>query len=212
VFPEGTTSNGAALLPFRSGAFRAGLPVQPVLLQYRWTHMSPSWESVPTLWWLWRLLTQASHGVTLTFLPPYAPSPAERAEPRLFADGVRRYMAAALAAEARLARLTAARRAARWQGRAGPDWSAPRAALHALAPLRARRLLLVCGHLPLPAVPLPHADTTAGSGGGFAADVAAALAPAGADAKAELHAAIRAGRLHWQAWHSRDDIAARART
>lgn len=34
VFPEGTTTNGRFLLHFRIGAFRAGLPVQPVLLSY----------------------------------------------------------------------------------------------------------------------------------------------------------------------------------
>ena len=35
VFPEGTTTNGTALIRFRSGAFEPGLPVQPVLLRYR---------------------------------------------------------------------------------------------------------------------------------------------------------------------------------
>lgn len=34
LFPEGTTSSGARLLPFKTGAFLAGLPVQPVILKY----------------------------------------------------------------------------------------------------------------------------------------------------------------------------------
>ena len=32
--PQGTTSNGSCLLPFKTGAFLAGLPVQPIILRY----------------------------------------------------------------------------------------------------------------------------------------------------------------------------------
>ena len=35
VFPEGTTTNGTALTTFKSGAFVAGRPVQPILIRYR---------------------------------------------------------------------------------------------------------------------------------------------------------------------------------
>lgn len=35
LFPEGTTTNGRYLLPFKSGAFLAGCPLQPVILQYK---------------------------------------------------------------------------------------------------------------------------------------------------------------------------------
>lgn len=34
VCMQGTTTNGDYLLPFRTGAFLAGVPLQPVLLQY----------------------------------------------------------------------------------------------------------------------------------------------------------------------------------
>jgi len=34
LFPEGTTSNGRYLLPFRTGAFLAGVPVRPVVISY----------------------------------------------------------------------------------------------------------------------------------------------------------------------------------
>uniref|UniRef100_A0AAY5EWM9 EF-hand domain-containing protein n=1 Tax=Electrophorus electricus TaxID=8005 RepID=A0AAY5EWM9_ELEEL len=34
MFPEGTTTNGQALIKFKPGAFLAGVPVQPVLLRY----------------------------------------------------------------------------------------------------------------------------------------------------------------------------------
>ena len=35
LFPEGTTTNGLYLLPFKSGAFLAGCALQPVILQYQ---------------------------------------------------------------------------------------------------------------------------------------------------------------------------------
>lgn len=31
---QGTTSNGTSLLPFKTGAFLAGVPVQPVIIKY----------------------------------------------------------------------------------------------------------------------------------------------------------------------------------
>ena len=34
VFPEGECGNRKALLPFRTGVFRPGVPVQPVLIRY----------------------------------------------------------------------------------------------------------------------------------------------------------------------------------
>ena len=34
LFPEGTTTNGRYLLPFKTGAVLAGLPLQPVVIQY----------------------------------------------------------------------------------------------------------------------------------------------------------------------------------
>ena len=34
IFPEGSTSNAKALMPFKSGAFVPGKPVQPVLIRY----------------------------------------------------------------------------------------------------------------------------------------------------------------------------------
>lgn len=32
--PQGTTTNGRYLLPFKTGAFIAGVPLQPVLMHY----------------------------------------------------------------------------------------------------------------------------------------------------------------------------------
>jgi lysophosphatidylcholine acyltransferase/lyso-PAF acetyltransferase len=34
LFPEGTTTNGRYLLPFKTGAFLAGEPLRPVVIRY----------------------------------------------------------------------------------------------------------------------------------------------------------------------------------
>lgn len=94
LFPEGTTTNGAFLLPFRRGAFLAGLPVQPVLLQYRWRRWCPAWETAPLVPHLAMLLLSppGSLSVELRFLPTVAPSAEEAARPELFAAAVRARM------------------------------------------------------------------------------------------------------------------------
>lgn len=43
---QGTTSNGDYILPFKKGAFLAGLPVQPTVLRYSSNWASPAWESI----------------------------------------------------------------------------------------------------------------------------------------------------------------------
>lgn len=49
---EGTTTNGDFLLPFKSGAFLSGAPVQPVILRYPYQRLSPAWDSISgvSLW------------------------------------------------------------------------------------------------------------------------------------------------------------------
>ena len=109
VFPEGTCSTGDALLRFKSGCFVAGVPVLPLLLRYRCGALNAGWvwRERPTrsrvfrgwpveLVHLARLLVQRNKQLTVTLLPPYTPSPAERADPALFAANVRRAMAASL--------------------------------------------------------------------------------------------------------------------
>uniref|UniRef100_A0A3P8TL48 Lysophosphatidylcholine acyltransferase 4 n=1 Tax=Amphiprion percula TaxID=161767 RepID=A0A3P8TL48_AMPPE len=76
MFPEGTTTNGRALIKFKPGAFLAGVPVQPVLLRY------PN-----------KLVSEI---IGVTFLPVYNPSPEERSDPNLYADNVQKLMAKAL--------------------------------------------------------------------------------------------------------------------
>jgi 1-acyl-sn-glycerol-3-phosphate acyltransferase len=93
IFPEGTTINGTALLQFRTGAFQAGVPVQPVTVKYRFAHMDPSWSGTIGLGQLLlRLVTQFYNTMEVTYHPVYVPTDAEVADPVLFALGVRTEM------------------------------------------------------------------------------------------------------------------------
>ncbi|KAM3590250.1 uncharacterized protein V6R79_006543 [Siganus canaliculatus] len=98
MFPEGTTTNGSALIKFKPGAFLAGVPVQPVLLRYpnkldtmRWTFEGTSWVEA-----LWHTTSQLYTNVTVEFLPVYQPSQDEKNDPGLYADNVQKLMASAL--------------------------------------------------------------------------------------------------------------------
>ncbi|XP_061619171.1 lysophospholipid acyltransferase LPCAT4 isoform X1 [Phyllopteryx taeniolatus] len=98
MFPEGTTTNGSALIKFKPGAFLCGVPVQPVLLHFpnkldtvRWTHKGTTWSEV-----LWHTASQLYTNITVEFLPVYNPSLEERNNPILYADNVQMLMAKAL--------------------------------------------------------------------------------------------------------------------
>ena len=47
VFPEGTCTNGSALISFKPGAFLPGIPVQPVFLDYKHDPVKPQPTSTP---------------------------------------------------------------------------------------------------------------------------------------------------------------------
>ncbi|XP_039519778.1 lysophospholipid acyltransferase LPCAT4 isoform X2 [Pimephales promelas] len=98
MFPEGTTTNGQALLKFKPGAFLAGVAVQPVLLRYpgepdtvRWT-----WKGLSWLGTLWHTTSQIYTRVTVEFLPVYTPSQEEKENPEVYAENVQKLMAKAL--------------------------------------------------------------------------------------------------------------------
>ncbi|MDQ8022620.1 MAG: lysophospholipid acyltransferase family protein [Moraxellaceae bacterium] len=69
VFPEGTTTNGLALLPFRPALFQAAVdapcPVQPALLRYLDTDgrpsLAPAYDGDITLWECLRAVTKAPY-------------------------------------------------------------------------------------------------------------------------------------------------------
>ncbi|XP_065117957.1 lysophospholipid acyltransferase LPCAT4 [Paramisgurnus dabryanus] len=97
MFPEGTTTNGQALIKFKPGAFLAGVPIQPVLLHYskpdtvRWTWKGTTWFET-----LLHTMSQLYTRVTVEFLPVYTPSEEEKKNPDLYAENVQKLMAKAL--------------------------------------------------------------------------------------------------------------------
>lgn len=94
ISPEGTCGNGRCLLQFRTGAFIPGLPVLPVILKYNWRHFNTAWTNIDERWHTVRMLCQFVNHVEVEVLPPYIPSPAEQADPALYAANVRKVYAA----------------------------------------------------------------------------------------------------------------------
>jgi len=97
LFPEGTCTNGRALITFKPGAFSVGKPVQPVLLHYGRYPIDvnangPLSGYLP----LFLAMLQPANSLSVTYLPVVYPSEAERADPYLFGNNVRQTMAAAL--------------------------------------------------------------------------------------------------------------------
>ncbi|KAL3680291.1 hypothetical protein R1sor_023247 [Riccia sorocarpa] len=98
IFPEATTTNGKAIVSFKTGAFTPGYAVQPIVVRYPHVKVDPSWvgegPAVYTL--LLRLMTQVHNYMEVEYLPIIRPSFAEQKNPRLFAERVRVTMARAL--------------------------------------------------------------------------------------------------------------------
>jgi len=96
---QGTTTNGAYLLPFHTGAFVAGKPVQPLLLSYgrRWGAPQLSWETIEAPRHLFLVLSTLFHSAHILELPMYHPSAEEQADAALYARNVRQYMVRACA-------------------------------------------------------------------------------------------------------------------
>ncbi|KMZ70929.1 Lysophospholipid acyltransferase [Zostera marina] len=93
LFPEGTTTNGNFLLPFKTGAFIAKLPVLPVLLRYPYKRFSPSWDSISGVRHLILLLCQFVNHLEVKHLQCYCPSKQEKEDPKLYGNNVRKLMA-----------------------------------------------------------------------------------------------------------------------
>lgn len=93
LFPEGTTTNGDYLLPFKTGAFLARVPVLPVILRYPYRRFSPAWDSMSGARHVVLLLCQFVNHIEVTRLPVYYPSQEEKEDPKLYANNVRRLMA-----------------------------------------------------------------------------------------------------------------------
>ncbi|CAK8568589.1 unnamed protein product [Lathyrus sativus] len=93
LFPEGTTTNGDFLLPFKTGGFLAKAPVLPVILKYHYQRFSPAWDSISGVRHVIFLLCQFVNNMEVIQLPIYYPSQQEMDDPKLYADNVRRLMA-----------------------------------------------------------------------------------------------------------------------
>ncbi|KAK8683797.1 hypothetical protein V6N13_039844 [Hibiscus sabdariffa] len=93
LFPEGTTTNGDYLLPFKTGAFLAGAPVVPVILRYPYQRFSPAWDSITGVRHVVLLLCQFVNHMEVIQLPIYYPSQQEKDDPKQYANNVRRLMA-----------------------------------------------------------------------------------------------------------------------
>ncbi|XP_066591499.1 lysophosphatidylcholine acyltransferase isoform X1 [Prorops nasuta] len=98
IFPEGTCTNRSCLITFKSGAFYPGVPVQPVCIRYpnKLDTVTWTWEGPGALKLLWLTLTQLNSSCEIEFLPVYKPNEAEKTDPKLYANNVRRLMAEAL--------------------------------------------------------------------------------------------------------------------
>ena len=103
IFPEATCTNTSSVIQFKAGAFQPMMPVQPVALDYRQSHLDASWVGGvnPPITML-RMMCQIYNKLHVTYLPieyPGHPSAggAEVADtPQLFAERVRVKIAEAL--------------------------------------------------------------------------------------------------------------------
>jgi len=100
VFCEGTVTQAQSLTKFRSGAFVAGAPVQPVCIRYSEYGSDLSTLSLAggpsDLTIFLRMITNFINFVELEYLSVYEPSEAEKKDPSLYARNVRNEMAKVL--------------------------------------------------------------------------------------------------------------------
>ena len=70
--------------------------MQAVGIEYPASHFSMSWETIPVLWYLFRMLTQYRIKCRLHLLPMQVPSEAERDDASLYASTVASSIASVL--------------------------------------------------------------------------------------------------------------------
>jgi 1-acyl-sn-glycerol-3-phosphate acyltransferase len=92
IFPEGTCTNGNHMLHFHVGAFVSGAPVQPIVHRYKYKYFCPGWIGSDDKFYFTRLFSQFNNRLHIVHFPPYFPSEKERADPKLYAENVRRMM------------------------------------------------------------------------------------------------------------------------
>ncbi|KAJ3687000.1 hypothetical protein LUZ61_016164 [Rhynchospora tenuis] len=90
IFPEGTTTNGEYLLPFKTGAFLGGAPVLPIIIKYPYQRLSLAWESISGVPHAILVLCQWINYLDVIKLPMYYPSEEEKKNPQIYAINVRK--------------------------------------------------------------------------------------------------------------------------
>ncbi|XP_060218721.1 lysophospholipid acyltransferase LPEAT2 isoform X1 [Lycium barbarum] len=73
LFPEGTTTNGRAIISFQLGAFIPGYPIQPVIVRYPHVHFDQSWGNVSLAMLMFRMFTQFHNFMEVEYLPVISP-------------------------------------------------------------------------------------------------------------------------------------------
>ncbi|CAL8096392.1 unnamed protein product [Orchesella dallaii] len=98
IFPEGTCSNRSSLIKFKPGAFVPQVPVQPVLIRYPNAFDAVTWtfDGPPVKRNIWYALSQFYFNIEIEYLPVYEPNEAEKNDPNMFGENVRKYMSEAL--------------------------------------------------------------------------------------------------------------------
>ena len=84
------------MLPFKTGAFVPGVPVQPLLIKYHYQNydtMTWAVRGPGALQTIFTTLSQPYTPVTLKYLPVYYPNQEEKEDFRLYAKNVSHYMA-----------------------------------------------------------------------------------------------------------------------
>ena len=92
IFPEGTTTNGKQLIRFKTGAFRAGTSIQPVVIKFEdqrkttWTKINGGLKGFLKSF-LFILSTPVNY-LTVEFLPVEDPSSSEKQDWKIYAERV----------------------------------------------------------------------------------------------------------------------------
>lgn len=100
VFPEGTCTNGTAVVQFKAGAFSPGKAVQPVALRYSRSPLGgfdPSFTTPLNMGtYLLGMLMQVANFVEVEYLPVVVPTEEEQKDDIAFATRVQKVIAQAL--------------------------------------------------------------------------------------------------------------------
>ena len=96
IFPEGVCSNGKALMEFKTGAFKPGKSVQPVLLRFENEIGTVTSDRRCPYLGILTTICQPVTRVEIQYLPVYKPSIEEQVDAKLFANNVREVMATKL--------------------------------------------------------------------------------------------------------------------